>query len=101
MRFLNDIIDAARAGSVLCGLEHIENPSDKIIMEHLTSLQWDYEQRKFGLTGAELQKVHDVSMELLVTLGENIPAQTGGVLGWNFEKRHSVRFCRPMLARGT
>ena len=34
MRFVNDAIDAARPDSVLYGLEHIEDPSEKIIEVH-------------------------------------------------------------------
>ena len=44
----------------------------------------------FGLTGVGLQKVHDLFIELLDTLEEKMPEQTGGVMGWNFEKPHSV-----------
>ena len=90
VRFVNDSIDRARPESVLYGLEHIEDPSDKIIEVHLASLRWDMEQRKFGLTGVGLQNVHDLSMEFLDTLEENMPERAGGVLGWNFEKPHSV-----------
>ena len=90
VRFVNDSIDKAQPGSVLDGLEHIEDPSDKIIEVHLASLRWDMEQRKFGLTGVGLQNVHDLSKELLDTLEENMPERAGGVLGWNFEKPHSV-----------
>jgi hypothetical protein len=67
--FVNAAIDAARSGSVFFGLEHIQDPLDKIIEIHLASLRWDHEQRKFGLTGAGLQRVHDFSMQLLDTLG--------------------------------
>ena len=90
VRFVNAAIDTARAGSVLHGLEHIEDPSDEIIEVHLASLRWDHEQRKFGLTGTGLQKVHELSCELLDVLEENMPERTGGALGWNFEKSHSV-----------
>jgi len=90
VRFVKASIDAARPGSALCGLEHIEDPSDKIIEVHLASLRWDHEQRRFGLTGAGLEKVHDLSIDLLDTLEENMPERTGGVQGWNFEKPHSV-----------
>ena len=90
VRFVNAAIDAARPDSVLYGLDHIEDPSDKIIEVHLASLPWDYEQRKFGLTGTGLEKVHALSIELLDVLNENMPERTGGVLGWNFEKPHSV-----------
>ncbi len=38
VRFVNAAIDAASSGSVLFGLEHIEDPSDKIIEVHLVSL---------------------------------------------------------------
>ena len=78
VRFVNDSIDRARPDSVLYGLEHIEDPSDKIIEVHLASLRWDMEQRKFGLTGVGLQNVHDLSMELLDTLDENMPERAGG-----------------------
>ena len=44
VRFVNDAIHAARADSVIYGLEHIEDPSDKIIEVHLASLRWDMEQ---------------------------------------------------------
>ena len=63
--FVNDSIDAAHEDSVLFGLDHIEDPSDKIIEVHLASLQWDYEQRKFVLTGAGVHIIHDLSIELL------------------------------------
>ena len=35
VRFVNAALDAARSGSVLFGLEHIEDPLDKIIEVHL------------------------------------------------------------------
>ncbi len=79
VRFVNAAIDAARPGSALCGLEYIEDPSDKIIEVHLASLRWDHEQRRFGLTGAGLEKVHELSIDLLDTLEEHMPERTGGV----------------------
>ena len=66
------------------------DPYNELIEGHLALLQWDYEQRKFGLTGAGLQKVHALSVDLLDILEENLPERAGGILGWNFEKPHSI-----------
>ena len=79
VRFVNAAIDAARPDSVQYGLDHIEDPSDKIIEVHLASLRWDYEQRKFGLTGTGLEKPY--LFELLDDLNENMPERTGGLVG--------------------
>ncbi len=44
----------------------------------------------FGLTAEGQEKLHALSVELLDLLKENMPDNTGGVKGWNFEKAHSI-----------
>ena len=48
------------------------------------------QQRRFGLTAEGLDKLHEMSVELLELLKENIPEKTGKESGWNFEKAHSI-----------
>jgi hypothetical protein len=48
------------------------------------------QQRRFGLVAEGLNKLHALSVELLELLKENMPDQTGGPKGWNFEKAHSI-----------
>ena len=52
------------------------DPSDEIIEVYLVLLQWDYKQRKFGLTGAGLQKVYALSVDLLDNLEENFARES-------------------------
>ncbi len=80
----------AQPGSKLHGLAPITDPSDEIIEVLLAALQWDMQQRRFGLTAVGLDKLHALSVELLKVLKENMPYRTGGPQGWNFEKAHSI-----------
>ena len=88
--FVNEAIRKAQHGSPLHGLAPIVDPSDEIIEVLLAALQWDKQQRRFGLTAEGLEKLHALSVELLDLLKENMPDRTGGVKGWNFEKAHSI-----------
>ena len=45
VKFVNAAIDSAVPGSPLYGLEHIEDPSDKIIEVHIAALKWNILQR--------------------------------------------------------
>jgi hypothetical protein len=97
--FVNDAIRKAQQGSKLHGLAPIVDPGDEIIEVLLAALQWDVQQRRFGLTAVGLEKLHALSVELLEVLKENMPYRTGGPECWNFEKAHSIlhkdsRYCR-------
>ena len=83
---MNEAIRTAKRGSKLHGLEPIVDPSDEIIEVLLAALRWDMQQRRFGLVAEGLDKLHDLSVELLELLKENMPDRTGGPKGWNFEK---------------
>ena len=37
-----------------------------------------------------MDKLHEMSVELLELLKENMPEKTGEESGWNFEKAHSI-----------
>jgi len=92
---VNDGVLALRIAGCFCqrrhhGLAPIVDPSDEIIEVLLAALRWDMQQRRFGLTAVGLDKLHDLSVELLDLLKENMPNRTGGVKGWNFEKAHSI-----------
>ena len=78
MLFVNDAIRTARVGSQLHGLAPIVDPSDEIIEVLLAALRWDMQQCRFGLTAQGLDKLHDLSVELLELLKENMPDRTGG-----------------------
>ncbi len=71
-------------------LEPIVDPSDEIIEVLLAALLWDMQQHSFGLVAEGLDKLHALSVELLELLKENMPDQTGGKEGWNFEKANSI-----------
>ena len=58
----------------------IADSSDKLIEVHLAALKWNMQQRRFG------DKLHEMSVELLVLLKENMPEKTGEESGWNFER---------------
>ena len=68
----------------------ISDPSEKLIEVHLAALKWNMQQRRFGLTAEGLDKLHEMSVELLELLKENMPEKTGEESGWNFEKPHSI-----------
>ncbi len=94
MHSVNAAITTARPRSKLHGIQHLVDPPNEIIgvEVHLASLQWDYKQCKFCLTGAAsgLKNVHALSVELLYILEEILPEKFGGILGWNFKKPHSI-----------
>ena len=48
------------------------------------------QQRWFGLTAEGVDKLHEMSVELLELLKENMPEKTGEESGWKFEKAHSI-----------
>ena len=48
------------------------------------------QQRRFGLTAEGVDKLHEMSVELLELLKENMPENTGEESGWKFEKAHSI-----------
>ncbi len=88
--FVNEAVCRAQHGSKLHGLGPIVDPSDEIIEVLLAALRWDMQQRRFGLVAEGLDKLLALSMELLELLKENMPDQTGGQKGWNFEKAQSI-----------
>ena len=90
VKFVNAAIDSAVPGSPLYRVEHIEDPSDKLIEVHIAALKWNILQRRFGLVASELETLHDRSVELLELLKSNLPDRTGGAEGWCFEKAHSI-----------
>ena len=51
VKFVNAAIDSAVPGSPLYRVEHIEDPSDKLIEVHIAALKsrWNILQRLFGL----------------------------------------------------
>jgi hypothetical protein len=73
VQFVNDAIYKAQPGSKLHGLDPLADPSDKIIEVLLAALQWDMQQRRFGLTAVGLEKLHALSVKLLEELKENMP----------------------------
>ena len=81
VQFVNNAIRNAQPGSKLHGLAPITDPSDEIIEVLLAALQWDMQQRRFGLTAVGLDKLHALSVELLEVLKENMPYRTGGPEG--------------------
>ena len=83
--FVNEAIRKAQHGSPLHGLAPIVDPSDKIMEFLLAALQWDMQQRHYGLPAEGLEKLHALSVELLDLLKENMPDRTGGVKGWKLE----------------
>jgi len=90
VKFVNDSIKAAVPGSPLYKLPLITDPSEKLIEVHLAALKWNMQQRRFGLTAEGVDKLHNMSVELLELLKENMPEKTGEESGWNFEKAHSI-----------
>jgi hypothetical protein len=71
-------------------LEQIFDSSDKIIEVLLAALWLGMQQLRFGVVAKGLDKLHDLSVEMLIMLKENMPDQTGGPKGWRFEKEHSI-----------
>ena len=90
MKFVNDRIAAARAGTPLHGVQPIKDPSHEIIEVHLAALKWNILQRRFGLVASDLVQLQSSSAELLELLKSNLPDKTGEAAGWNFEKAHSI-----------
>ena len=64
VKYVNAAIDSAVPGSQLYGLEHIKDPSDKIIEVHIAalnlSLKWNILQRPFGLWRVRLYDTYDI-----------------------------------------
>ena len=56
----------------------------------MAALKWNMQQRQFGLTAEGVDKLHDMSVELLELSKENMPEKTGEESGWKFEKAHSI-----------
>ena len=90
VKFVNDSIKAAVPGSPLYKMPLISDPSEKLIEVHLAALKWNMQQRRFGLTAEGVDKLHNMSVELLELLKRNMPEKTGEESGWNFEKAHSI-----------
>ena len=55
----------------------ISDPSDKLIEVHMAALKWNMQQRWFGLTAEGVEKLYEMSVELLEILKENMPEKTG------------------------
>ena len=90
--YINARIRAAKEGEPLYGIPYVEDPSDKLIEVNLAALkcQWNMQQRRFGLTDEGLERLHEMSVELLEMLKSNIPEKTGEKSGWKIEKAHSI-----------
>ncbi len=88
--YINARIRAATAGEPLHGVPYVEDLSDKLIKVNLAALKWNMQQRRFGLTSEGLERLHEMSMELLEMLKSNIPEKTGEQSGWKIEKAHSI-----------
>ncbi len=65
--FVNEAIQKALHGSPLHGLAPIVDPSNETIEVLLAALRWDMQQRRFGLMADGLEKLHALSVELLVS----------------------------------
>jgi hypothetical protein len=61
----------------LHGLELIVNPSDEIVEVLLAALRWDMHQHSFGLVAEGLDKLHNLSVEMLELLKENMLDRIG------------------------
>jgi hypothetical protein len=90
VKFVNNEIRKAAAGSPLHNLQPIADPSEQLIKVHLAALKWNMQQRRFGLTAEGVEKLHVLSIELLDLLKENMPDKTGQESGWKIEKAHSI-----------
>jgi len=89
--YINARIRAAKEGEPLHGIiPYVEDPSDKLIEVKLAALKWNMQQRRFGLTDEGLERLHEMSVELLEMLKSNIPEKTGEKSGWKIEKAHSI-----------
>jgi len=88
--YINARIRAAKEGEPLHGIPYVEDPSDKLIEVNLAALKWNMQQRRFGLTDEGLERLHEMSVELLEMLKSNIPEKTGEKSGWKIEKAHSI-----------
>ena len=74
------------------GIPYVEDPSDQLIEANLAALKWNIRMQEhcFGLTGEGLERLHEMSVELLEMLKSNIPEKTGEKSGWKIEKAHSI-----------
>ena len=88
--YINSRIRSAKQGEPLFGVPLVEDPSDQLIEVYLAALKWNMQQRRFGLVAEGLEKLHDMSVELLELLKSNIPEKTGESSGWKIEKAHSI-----------
>lgn len=90
MEYINAKIRAAKPGTPLHGLDPVSDPSEKLIEVHMASLKWNMQQRRFGMTGKDCERLQEMSVELLELLKTHMPDKTGQTSGWKIEKAHSI-----------
>lgn len=90
VEYINAKIRAAKPGTPLHGLDPVSDPSEKLIEVHMASLKWNMQQRRFGMTGKDCERLQEMSVELLELLKTHMPDKTGQTSGWKIEKAHSI-----------
>ncbi len=68
----------------------LADPSTKLIETRVAALKWHTQSRKFDMTAETLQKLQGMSVSLLELLKVNLPAKSGKMNAWKFEKAHSI-----------
>ena len=68
----------------------MDDPSQKLIAAHVTTLEWHMQSHKFSMTAAELERLQDTSVEILDLLKAYLPEKNGVKNAWKFEKAHSI-----------
>ena len=82
---------AAKNGSPLYKKPALEDPSEKLIAAHVSTLEWHMLSRKFSMTAAELIRLQEKSIEVLELLKANLPEKNGvqNALHGNLKRRIS------------
>ena len=90
VKLINAAIDKAKAGSRLCGLPHVADPSSDVQDVLIQCMDWNMSTRRSRIPEAELPELHEKAVALLDLLQQKLPDKTGEKGKWNFEKAHSI-----------
>ncbi len=77
---INTAIDNARAGSPLCGLLHISDPSNKVVEVLIQCMDWNIASCQSRIPESELPHLHQKAVDLLDLLQKNLPDKSGEIV---------------------
>jgi hypothetical protein len=86
VKLINAAIDKAKAGSRLCGLPHVADPSSDVQDVLIQCMDWNISTRQSRIPLSEIPELQQKAVDLLDILQKNLPDKTGEKAKWNLRR---------------